>query len=93
MIRTKVALSVAEAMLSNPGGRYYGYDLWRITGVRSGTLYPLLNRWLADGLLTDAWQDPQDMGVRQRLPRRYYMLTDKGRTELHLLLTGDQSYV
>lgn len=86
MIRTRSTLAVAEVMLSNPSGRYYGYDLQRVTGVRAGTLYPLLVRWLNRGLLTDAWQDPQDMGARQHLPRRYYTLTDKGRAKLGVLV-------
>lgn len=90
MIRTRAALAVAEAMLSNPSGRYYGYDLWRITGVRPGTLYPMLTRWLDDGLLSAAWQDPYSMGTRQRLPRRYYTLTDKGRAELGALVNGER---
>lgn len=89
MIRTRSALAVAEVMLSNPSGRYYGYDLWRVTGVRPGTLYPMLIRWLGDGLLTAAWQDPQSMGARQHLPRRYYELTDKGRVELGVLVNGE----
>lgn len=89
MIRTRSALAVAEVMLSNPSGRYYGYDLWRVTGVWPGTLYPLLTRWLNEGLLADAWQDPRDMGARQHLPRRYYTLTDKGRVELGALVNRE----
>lgn len=90
MIRTRATLAVAEVMLSNPGGRYYGYDLWQVTGVRPGTLYPLLVRWLNAGLIADAWQDPHDMGTQQHLPRRYYTLTDKGRAELGALIADTE---
>lgn len=90
MIRTDATLAVAEIMLSNPSGRYYGYDLWRVSGVRPGTLYPMLMRWLNNGLLEAAWQDPRDMGAQQHLPRHYYTLTDRGRDELGALVNGER---
>src|SRR5436309_1613293 len=37
-------LSVLEALLEEPAAWRYGYDLSRETGLKSGTLYPVLMR-------------------------------------------------
>jgi len=42
-----------------------------------GTLYPLLNRLARDGLLAYEWQESE-----QGPPRKYYWLTDSGKTLL-----------
>lgn len=90
MIRTNSSLAVAEVMLSNPSGRYYGYDLWRVSGVRPGTLYPMLARFERAGLLRSRWQELETLPISQSLPRKYYTLTDKGRTELGALVNGER---
>ena len=79
MIRTRSTLAVAEVMLSNLGGRFYGYELYRATGVRPGTLYPMLSRMMRDGLLWSYWEDIDDLPASRPLPRKYYLLTDEGR--------------
>lgn len=33
---------VAEALMGDPDGRHWGYDLSRRSGVRSGIAYPVL---------------------------------------------------
>jgi PadR family transcriptional regulator PadR len=35
---------VLDAFLENPKGWKYGYDISRTTGLKSGTLYPILIR-------------------------------------------------
>lgn len=45
--------------------------------VVEGTLYPLLNRLKTDGLLDYKWQE-SDSGP----PRKYYLLTAKGKERL-----------
>lgn len=54
----------------------YGYELSSLTGVRSGTLYPLLIRLEAQGYLEAEWQPPVAAG---RPPRHAYRLTAAGR--------------
>lgn len=81
MRKTQAQLQVAVALLEDPTGRYWGYDLSRRAGVRSGVLYPMLTRMLNDGLLVDGWEDPASI-KEKRPPRRYYELTDKGREQL-----------
>ncbi|MFC9249999.1 PadR family transcriptional regulator [Amycolatopsis thailandensis] len=81
MKRTKALASVAAAFLEDPDGRHWGYALSKASGVASGVLYPMLTRFLNEGLVTDGWEDPTTI-IERRPPRRYYELTDKGRLEL-----------
>jgi PadR family transcriptional regulator, regulatory protein PadR len=53
----------------------HGYDLSNETGLRSGTLYPLLMRLSDQGLLEAHWQDAQRPGLP---PRHVYRLTARG---------------
>ncbi|WP_028927926.1 PadR family transcriptional regulator [Pseudonocardia acaciae] len=80
MRRTKPLVKVAIVMMVDPNRRFWGYYLSREAGVRSGVLYPLLDRMLAEGWLTDGWEDRAE--AVNRPPRRYYELTDDGRREL-----------
>ena len=48
--------------------------------VVEGTLYPILTRQKNAGLLTYRWEESP-----QGPPRKYYMLTDKGRQHLQML--------
>lgn len=54
----------------------HGYDLCRQSGVKSGTLYPLLIRLEQQGYLEAEWQAPVETG---RPPRHAYRLTVAGR--------------
>lgn len=69
--------------MEDPAGAHWGYDLRKRSGVRSGVLYPLLQRLLDSGWLSDGWEDPAQ--VAGRPPRRYYKLTELGRRELSQL--------
>ena len=54
----------------------YGYALMKETGLKSGTLYPILMRLTDRGYLTAKWEEPQVPG---RPARQRYQLTPKGR--------------
>jgi PadR family transcriptional regulator PadR len=77
---------LAIALMSDPFGRHWGYELGKKAGLRSGIVYPALTRMLEDEWLVDGWED-QWKGDRKRPPRRYYELTDRGRRELNALLS------
>lgn len=64
-------------LLSSPTDQHWGYDLSKKSGVPSGVLYPMLQRFLNEGIIQDGWEDPATISGRP--PRRYYELTDKGR--------------
>ena len=72
---------IVLAVLSQLGNEQYGYSL--INGLKEhgfdidqGTLYPLLRRLESQGLLQSNWRIEADR------PRRYYILSDEGRTLL-----------
>lgn len=69
------ALAVV-AVLADTSGWHHGYDLMAQAGVKSGTLYPLLMRLEAQGLLQARWVDSPQPG---RPPRHVYQLTPAGR--------------
>ena len=63
------------AMLQQPHTWQYGYELSKQTGLKSGTLYPLLIRLSDQGLLQSQWQEP---GRPSKPPRHAYKLTTNG---------------
>jgi PadR family transcriptional regulator PadR len=84
--KTHSLVQVALALMADPAGRHWGYDLSRKSGVRSGVLYPTLQRMLDEGWVQDGWEEQGE--VRAKRPsRRYYELTDKGIAELGALLS------
>lgn len=89
MRRTKPLVKVASALMADPDVRVYGYPLSKETGIRSGVLYPLLSRLLAEGWLIDGWEDVAITTISAGRPRRrYYTLTPAGRTELAKFVEG-----
>ncbi len=62
-------------LLEARGSWKHGYDLAGLTGLKSGTLYPLLIRLEAQGYLEAEWQPPAASG---RPPRHAYRLTAAG---------------
>lgn len=64
------------AVLAEAGGAWrHGYELARLTGLGSGTLYPLLLRLEGQGYLDAQWQPP---AIRGRPARHAYRLTAAG---------------
>ncbi len=66
--------ALLHALAGQPRAWRHGYALAAATGLKSGTLYPLLMRLQAQGLLEAQWQPT--LGVRP--PRHLYRLTGAG---------------
>ncbi|HEX6523835.1 MAG TPA: PadR family transcriptional regulator [Streptosporangiaceae bacterium] len=76
---------VLRAFLADPDAERYGYDLMKVAKLPSGTLYPLLARLEADGLVRSQWEPPrEDAGGRP--PRKFYRLTAEGERVARLQL-------
>ncbi len=60
------------------GGYAYGFDIMRVTHLKSGTIYPLLRRLEANELVESAWEDLEHAHDEGRPPRRYYSATAEG---------------
>ena len=65
---------VLNEFAERPSAWHYGYELSRATGLKSGTLYPILMRLAKYGLLETKWITTEN-GVP---PRHTYRLTPKG---------------
>jgi PadR family transcriptional regulator PadR len=77
--------------MGDASGRHWGYDLSKRSGVRSGVMYPILQRMLDERWLRDGWEDPAQVGRAKRPPRRYYELTDEGKVALGALIVEARS--
>lgn len=64
----------------------YGYQMIRkleersnqVFSLKEGTLYPILYRLEDEGLVESKWSEAEN----KQLPRKYYLMTDKGRQAL-----------
>lgn len=74
---TKPLERVLRVFLEDVDARRYGYDLMKAAGVQSGTLYPMLARLEADGMVISDWEARREE-TGGRPPRRYYRLTGDG---------------
>jgi PadR family transcriptional regulator PadR len=68
-------LAVLADLCATPSRWRHGYGLARATGLKSGTLYPILVRLADRGLVEARWEDEQPAGR----PRRHlYRITPQG---------------
>lgn len=74
---THNTLLVLRALMAAPGREMYGLEIMRGLTLKSGTMYPLLDRAEASGWVTVRREDvsPQAEG---RPRRRYYRITAEG---------------
>jgi len=59
-------------------GVRHGFDVLDVTGLQSGTVYPILRRLEDAGLVRSRWEAVQRARDEGRPPRRYYELTGAG---------------
>jgi DNA-binding PadR family transcriptional regulator len=71
---TRQTVDVLDAFLDAPKAWKHGYDISRRTGLKSGTLYPILMRLGEAGLLDARWE-ANEAG---KPPRHLYRLTAGG---------------
>lgn len=72
---SKQTLTLFAVLMEQPRDWRHGYDLSKDTGLKSGTLYPILMRLGDRGLLESKWEAPSELG---RPPRHMYRLTAIG---------------
>jgi PadR family transcriptional regulator PadR len=75
--------AVLASLLADADSWHYGYDLSKATGLKSGTLYPILMRLDAHGWLEARWEDAPPPG---KPPRHLYKLTARGLQEAPAML-------
>ncbi len=67
-------MALLTELLEAPREWRYGYELSRSTGLKSGTLYPILMRLAERRLLETSWENVE----AGRPPRHLYKLTGEG---------------
>ncbi len=72
---SKATRAALIALLQAPDS-LHGYEIMQITGVKPGTLYPMLARLEDQAMLVSQWQEAK---VEGRPPRHIYSLTEAGR--------------
>jgi len=89
---TRQTERVLAALLRDPSGPRYGLELGRETGLKSGTLYPILARLEGAGWVVSEWERI-DPSVEGRRPRRYYRLTRTGEKVAHGAVRETESHL
>jgi len=69
-------MRLLRALAAEPMRWRYGYELGAETGLKAGSLYPILVRLADRGLLEAQWEEPPPRG---RPARHLYRLTAGGR--------------
>jgi PadR family transcriptional regulator len=80
-------LRVLRLLLEEPAAWHYGYVISQQTGLKSGTLYPILIRLADQGWLETCWAKPKRQG---RPARHTYRLTQVGARAASALVTKAQ---
>jgi DNA-binding PadR family transcriptional regulator len=77
--RTPQTVQVLRDFLDTPLEWRHGYDLSRCSGLKSGTLYPILIRLTENRLLETRWEASES----GKPPRHMYRLTAAGKRFAH----------
>lgn len=80
-------LRVLRLLLEEPTAWHYGYEISQRTGLKSGTLYPILIRLADQGWLETRWAQPERQG---RPARHTYRLTQVGSRQATALVAQGQ---
>lgn len=82
---TRTTVEILDVLLSGlfAGEDMHGLEVCRQTGLKSGTVYPVLDRLRRAGWVTTWWEDDETWQAtsdeRWRPRRRYYRLTNEAR--------------
>jgi PadR family transcriptional regulator, regulatory protein PadR len=73
---------VLRLLLEDPGTERFGAEIGAAAGLASGTVHPILARLETLDWLESRWEDI-DPRAEGRPARRYYRLTETGRSHAH----------
>ena len=59
-------------------GRRHGFQIMEVSGLPSGTVYPVLRRLERELAVESAWEDEETARAAGRRTRRVYHLTESG---------------
>lgn len=91
---TPQSLAVLRVFLAEPGTPRYGLEIARETGLKTGTLHPILARFQQAGWVESFWEEPAEHENQGRPRRRYYLLNSSGTEQIRRAIdevAGDSS--
>lgn len=75
----RLTLPTATVLSALVHGHAYGFEILDVTGLRPGTVYPVLRRLEEEGVVRSSWEDAAVARAEGRPSRRNYRLTPEGR--------------
>jgi len=75
-IPIRMTYATAAVLRALEAGYRYGFDIADVTGLRRGSVYPVLRRLEKAGLASAEWEEGAIAHEQGRPPRRYYRLTE-----------------
>ena len=70
----RITQATAFVVQALDAGLRHGFDIAAATGLRGGTVYPILRRLERAGLIEGRWEEPAVGRAEGRPARRYYRL-------------------
>ena len=80
----RMTYAAAMVLYALDRGSRHGFDIIDATGLRSGTVYPLLRRFEDARLVRSKWEPVHVARAENRPPRKYYELTEAAKPMLDL---------
>ncbi|MGH7502056.1 MAG: PadR family transcriptional regulator [Longimicrobiales bacterium] len=74
----RITFPTATVLTALACGHGYGFEIIDVTGLRAGTVYPILRRLEEDRLVKSSWERVARARLEGRPPRRNYRLTNAG---------------
>ena len=74
----RMTYSTALVIQALAAGFRYGFDIAEATGLRGGTVYPILRRLKDAGMVKAEWEPVSISRSEGRPPRKYYGLAPAG---------------
>jgi PadR family transcriptional regulator PadR len=85
---TPQTIAVAQVLLATPATPRYGLEIARETGLKTGTLHPILARLQQAGWVDSFWEEPAEHEDQGRPRRRYYRFTGDGAERARLAIAA-----
>jgi len=78
----RITYPTAIVLTALGNGHRHGFDIIDVTGLRAGTVYPILRRLEDESLVRSSWERVARARAAGRPPRRNYRLTAAGEAML-----------
>ncbi len=78
MSPVRITHATALILQALAAGRRHGFQIMEVTGLASGTVYPVLRRLERESAVESEWEDADEASSAGRRRRRIYRLTGTG---------------